>query len=58
MLRSLDVQVSPPRRISPVPGAGEVEAHVFVQLGIPGMCAQGEASVVPELESDPVDLEI
>ena len=48
---------SPPRRMNPSPEAGVVEAQLAEQLGIPGMCAHGELSEVPLLESEPADFE-
>ena len=45
--------VSPPRKINPSPAVIVCAAAVPVAVGILGMCAHGDASVVPELESDP-----
>jgi len=50
--------VSPPRKISPVPGGIPppwfcAAAQLAEQFGIWGACCHGEASLVPLLESEP-----
>jgi hypothetical protein len=43
--------------MKPVPAEMEALEQLFEQLGMSGICAQGAASVVPALVSEPVDFE-
>jgi len=40
--------------MNPVPAAGVTPAHMLAQLGIPGACAQGVASLLPLFVSAPL----
>jgi hypothetical protein len=53
-LESPKCQVSPPRKITPIPDAIETDAQLPEHCCIPGECSQGPASLVPEFVSEPL----